>query len=71
MGTSSLEAITYIEKLKFGFKATSRWPFNSKMMDNKIQPSQICIITSVNDQGNEDFITNDEAEHNQYWGKKL
>jgi hypothetical protein len=41
------------------------------MMDNKIQPSQIYIIASVNDQGNENFITYDEVEHNQYWGKKI
>lgn len=41
------------------------------MMDSKIQPSQIYIIASFNDQGNEDFITDDEAKHNQYWGKKI
>jgi hypothetical protein len=41
------------------------------MMDNKSQPSQIYTITSVNDQGNEDFIINDEAEHNQNWGKNI
>jgi hypothetical protein len=34
-------------------------------MDNKIQPSQIYIVANVNDQGNEDYITNDEGNHNQ------
>ncbi len=40
-------------------------------MDNNIQPSQIYTTTSVNDQGNENFITNDQAKHNQDQGKKI
>jgi hypothetical protein len=55
------------KNIKFEFKATNIWPFNSKAMDNNIQPSQIYTATSVNDQGNEDLITKDEVEHNQYY----
>ncbi len=50
--------------MKFRLKATSVWPFNSKAMDNKIQLSQIYIVASVNDQGSENYITNDEGNHN-------
>ncbi len=65
MSRSNLETITYTKKMKYGLKATSIWPLNSKAMDNKIQPSQIYIVASVNDQGSEDQITNDEGNHNQ------
>ncbi len=51
--------------MKSGLRATSIWPFNSKAMDNKIQASQIYIVSSVNDQGSEDYVTNDEGNHNQ------
>jgi len=54
MGRSNLETITYTKKMKYGLKATSIWPLNSKAMDNKIQPSQIYIVASVNDQRSED-----------------
>ncbi len=56
--------------MKSRFRATSIWPFNLKAMDNKIQPSQIYIVANVNDQGNEDYITNDEGNHNQDQEKK-
>ncbi len=37
------------------------WPFDPKVMDNKIQPSQIYIIEPVNYQGSEDNTIDDEA----------
>ncbi len=51
--------------MKSRLRATCIWPFNSKTMDNKIQPSQIYIVANVNDQESEDYITNDEGNHNQ------
>jgi hypothetical protein len=39
-------------------------------MHNKIQPSQIYIAKSINDQGSENNTIDNEVDHNQNWGEK-
>ncbi len=45
-------------------------PFNPKAMHKKIQPSQIYIAKSINDQGSENNTIDNEVDHNQNWGEK-
>jgi hypothetical protein len=61
----ALEQPLTFKKSSFGFGATCIWPCNPKVMNSKIQPSQIYIADPINDQEIESYITYDEADQNQ------
>jgi hypothetical protein len=56
--------------IKFRFMTINIPPFNPKAMHKKIQPSQIYIAKSINDQGSENNTIDNEVDHNQNWGEK-
>jgi len=53
--------------IKVGFMTTNIWPFNPKVMDNKIQSSKIYITASINNHGSdkEEYTLDEKFDYNQ------